>query len=346
MDENEAMATAHRARLHALVGDLFAPPALRLNDRERALMKGALVALAQTVIHDVRSQLCGQVGQSAIDAAHDEARAWTIAESCMALRTLPVAEVLRLRLDLHVLGQGLAATVAQWGMEPLRGVGHRLLRAVDPARSKVTDAYRLALVRRLDAFGNPVLAPEDLPSTQARALCWAVLASLNEEAPRRAPPIERRAAIQFVERWARAQDVSPRYDRICASLARAVAHDDMTALTTELLAVGAADLWVHALAERLSIPVRAIGRMLSCRRLDLFAALLPRASIDQAMAQKIAAASAAILGGPEDYYNGGKQRDAGGIDIDAVIESLSIEPDYADARLDLHDIPSSVFQDL
>lgn len=334
MKENEAMATAHRARMHALVGDLFAPPALRLTDRERALMKGALAALVRTAIREIRHQLEPGYSQISSDAARDEALAWTIVEHGTALRTVPVAELLRLRVDLHALSMGLADAMAPLAADRPLPAGSRLLSADNPAGRQIADLYCQVTAVRRDGFDSPVLVPADLPPAEARALCWSVLAALHTEVPRRIQPLAHNAMPPLVERWVQARDTAPRYEQVCAAVVQLGNWDDMTALSLELLSQGAADLWLYALAKQMDVSARAICRLLTCRRLDLLAILLPGAGVEPPVAQKIIAVSASILAGPESYYSRKPPQTPADVDLRAVLEVLRAEPDFTDASLE------------
>lgn len=337
MDEHEAMATAHRARLHALVGDLFVPPALRLNDHERALMKGALVSLTKTVIADVRRRLQPAGAILADDAERDEALAWTVVEKCRALRSLAVAEALRTLFDSHTLALGLADPSSRLAHRYAAGAGAILLDREDPAHARLIDAYHWGRAQRLDAFGNPVLSADDLPETEARALCWSVVAGLAlEKQPRTVPPAGQ-GALQIVDGWQRSRDVRPRMSLLALEIVRCVRAQDITSCSLTLLATGAVDLWIAALADRLDAPQRSLFRVLAARRMNLFYRLLLAAGVDTDVAATLAAAAAQTLS-----RDGGRRKidfaAAGAADLEALLALLRVDPELVDAQLDFRDL--------
>lgn len=336
MDENEAMATAHRARLHALVGDLFAPPVLRLNDRERALMKGALVALARNIIADARQRLQPARRSEADDAARDETLAWTVVARCRALRSLSVAEALRTLCDMHALGLGLADQATRLVQHSAADGDAALLDRDDPERTHLIDAYHWALAQRLDAFGNPVLAADDLPEAEARALYWSVIAGLAVEKPQRVDTPAGQDIPQIVSRWQRARDALPSMSTLALGIVRGARAQDITRLSLGLLASGAVDLWIAALADRLEAPQRSLTRLLAARRMDLFHGVQLAAGIEPGVAATLSAQCARALDRTGAPFREEPELVCT-VEPDVLLTLLRADQELTDARLDFHD---------
>ncbi|MFL6845826.1 MAG: DUF2336 domain-containing protein [Allosphingosinicella sp.] len=252
-----------RARVSAAMADLALPEALRLSDRQRITVAHLLRRLVGDIEDELRSALAGHFsapGQEAVSAALSSATV-AIAGPVLELRGGPGDPALFAFLLRRAEEHRLARSAPE----------RRLLTALagDPDEGVAAAAVSLVVAesRRLDAFGEPLLASGDLPAELAHALVWTVAAALraylistHDVAPAEADAAVTEAAAGFLGRY----DEGAGADALARRLALRL--QDRGRLDDDLLeraaGEGALALLLAALSLRTGLDAQALWELL------------------------------------------------------------------------------------
>jgi uncharacterized protein (DUF2336 family) len=260
-----------RHRLATTLVDLFLPGNSRLNDQQRITMARILNALVTTVEDDFRQRLIGAMGGAAtpeLAAALATARvqiATPILEKARLLQDQELMAVLLRRADEHRLATGLSRATERHD-NAASSLIDRLLDHVDPAVPAAAMALLIAESRRLDRFGDAILARTDLPAELQHRLVWWVAAALRDYMverhaidPAGADYALVTAATAMLAGYDEGDTLEARAFHLAHLLHREDALDD--ALLAEAVAEGRLALFAAALALRASIDGRAAWEM-------------------------------------------------------------------------------------
>lgn len=252
-----------RARVSAAMADLALPEALRLSDRQRVTLAHLLRRLIGDIEDELRSALAAH-----FSGAGAEAVAAALSSAHVAIAD-PVLE-----------RGGGPGDPALFALLLRRGEEHRLARAA-PERRLLTElagdsdeavaaaavSLLVAESRRLDAFGEPLLASGDLPAELTHALAWTIAAALRAYliAQHEIDPAECDAAVAAaVTAYLRGYDEGVGADSVARRLALRLRErgrlDD--ALIERTAAEGALPLFLAALSLRTGLDSQALWELL------------------------------------------------------------------------------------
>lgn len=174
-------------RLAALATELHGTPRGLLTDSDRSLMTGMLGTLVEAVATDLEARLeTGPAGGARERAALGRLgldaillplrRSGVLAEPAV----IEAAWFRLLEFHLGVQARDRARTSSPPGAGAGTDVVARLLAQGDPAARQALTAFLVVQAKRLDPYGNPLLAPADLPRGSLASLYWAVAVVLDE----------------------------------------------------------------------------------------------------------------------------------------------------------------------
>jgi hypothetical protein len=154
--------------------DLFLAETLRLTERERLVARDLLARLVRTVEDEMRSALAERFAThealgAALGSAHVEI-AGPLFDGTAALREPELVGLLLRRAEEHRLFRAAPNRI-----ERLQA----LIADRDPLIAADAMAVLVARSRRLDRFGEPVLARTELPAELQHRLVWTVAAALR-----------------------------------------------------------------------------------------------------------------------------------------------------------------------
>jgi hypothetical protein len=154
--------------------DLFLPETLRLSERERLTARDLLARLVRTVEDALRSTLAerfaGHEALSAVLASAHVEIASPMFDGSAALREPELVALLLRRVEEHRLFRAAPNRI-----ERLQA----LIADRDPLIAADAMAVLVARSRRLDRFGEPVLARTELPAELQHRTVWTVAAALR-----------------------------------------------------------------------------------------------------------------------------------------------------------------------
>lgn len=184
---------AARSELVGSIQDFFLKEESRLSERERAIMSDILIKLVHDIEMDVRVELAKAV--SHVDANmpdlvkmlgnDDISVAAPILEGCHALRDIDLIDIVKMRSDEHRMAIALRGDVSAEVSQALvdsasDDVLEALIRNDDAEISRRAMQYLVAESKRKDAFQEPLLNRDDLPSDLAYKMYWWVSAALRK----------------------------------------------------------------------------------------------------------------------------------------------------------------------
>lgn len=181
-----------RSELVGNIADLFLSDAVRLSDRERALMTGILRSLIATVESALLQELTAIVGERGdlpealrpLLSGRSVEITRPILMASPALQAPQLVELVKYRSREHQLAvamrPSLTSDAADHGATPDGGDAiEELLRDADDSLSRAASEYLVAESERIDRLKMPLLALADLPAGLARRLHWWVAAALR-----------------------------------------------------------------------------------------------------------------------------------------------------------------------
>jgi uncharacterized protein (DUF2336 family) len=260
-----------RERLTVAITDLFIPDALRLTDRERAVMSNLLGNLLTGVELDLRWRLVrrltetGSVGSElARDLTDPDLElARPVLEGSDLVRDPALVDLVRMRAEEHLTVLG---GQEQSGGPLARNVVEKLIQRDDPLLSRRAMEYLVAESRRLDRFDEPTLPLTEAPPDLAERLYWRASAALRTVLTTRfrLEPIQLERALDWATRHGIANletntGLASRAKRLSLRL------HELDELSDQLLSrsfqEGRIYLFVAGLAERARLPLRPVWRI-------------------------------------------------------------------------------------
>lgn len=161
-------------RLRDATLDLFLPNKNRVNDRIRAsvsvMLDGVVGMIEQPMRRSLLPHFVDDAELYASLASPSVGIARPLLDDAAALTHPPLVAILLRRAEAFVLGQRTATDDGGEGLptdDP------------DPVIARVATALLVADARRIDAFGEPALLPDDLPAELFAWLVWRVAAALR-----------------------------------------------------------------------------------------------------------------------------------------------------------------------
>lgn len=260
-----------RHRLATSLVDLFLPGDSRLSDQQRVTMARILNALVTTVEDDFRHRLIDAMDEAAspeLYAALATARvriATPILERARLLQNRDLMAVLLRRADEHRLATGLARANERGG-GAASALIDRLLENPDPEIQAAAMALLIAESRRIDHFGDAILARTDLPAELQHRLVWWVAAALRDYMVERHgidPAVADHALVAAATAMLAGYDEGDTLEAHASRLAHLLHRRDALedALLAEAVAEGRLALFVAALGLRAGIEGRAAWEM-------------------------------------------------------------------------------------
>jgi hypothetical protein len=249
-------------RVDVVLFDVFAPPAVRLDEADRARIAAMLATLIAAIEADLRRMLPGRVGGSGTFA---------VLEAAAFFRDRDLAEALLDRLD---EGRFAAPQQGEWlqGLPPP-------FRDLDLA---LLASFRDCRARRSGEGDRPILPLGDLAADLRDRLIWRVAAAIEVASGDSVDEdVVRRAVAAVIARYAD--------DRSSSDVARALVEAAAAGPAALAALVARGDLAIAAawLASRLGLPQRIVLRMLIRRGDEMLPAALRAAGLSRADAATV-----------------------------------------------------------
>ena len=251
IDTTAARTRAQRGEvLRAVSGNAIFGPAAQISDQRKSLVRGLADSLVREVSEVLRTAMAGHAPASEM---HRSFTAIPVNALSARLGELPVFRtpamlgLLFRHADDHLFHQRLAT-----GVSPMAGPIGRMAQAADPAMAQNAMALVIAMARRSDAAGTPVLVMDEVPGPELEQVVWQVAATFGSLSPvvDRDPALPR-AARALLSDHMPARAVGERAAILATSIERAGwGRDD---LMIELITSGALQVAAALLAIRCNL---------------------------------------------------------------------------------------------
>lgn len=182
-----------RARLTAIIMDLFDRQEATLTDRQREMMFGILQSVINDIEVSVRQAVAGRLAMMddvprdiVAKLANDTINvAYPVLTKSGLLRDLDLIEVIKLRTEEHMLAITMRQQLSESVCDAIVETGHEsvivsLLKNANAKISTNTMEYLVEQSRRVDSFQEPIINRADLSPQLAKRMFLWVSAALRE----------------------------------------------------------------------------------------------------------------------------------------------------------------------